>query len=109
MKRNPNNDSDPWLQELETFLSNLVFAKYSDADYAAKFASRLIRGIKGERQSSDETKAAPWGWAGTCAEFLAIEEREWLRSLLYHHQERWSDLPLDSWQLWTWRVQFRAF
>jgi len=96
-------------EELEKFLSELVYAKYSDSDYAARFADRLIRGIKGERKASENPKAFPWGWSGTWREFLSVSEREWLRSLLFHHQARWSDLPLDSWQVWTWRVQFRAF
>ncbi len=109
MKKSPRKERSSQKGELEKFLFDLVYAKYADADYAAKRAGSLIRGIRGERKVSDNPTVVPWGWSGTWAEFLAVSEREWLRSLLFHHQQRWSDLPLDSWQVWTWRVQFQAF
>jgi hypothetical protein len=53
--------------------------------------------------------ANPWGWAGTWGEFCKLEMPEFLRSLLWHLQNRWLNHNVDPIHVQSWKREFFLF
>lgn len=51
----------------------------------------------------------PWGWRGSWGEFASLNLKSFLRSLLLHIQNRWSDKPLNLGQVKSWIREHEIF